>query len=107
MKLRKNLSVLLVAALLLSMVAGFVTSATAAEKPLKIGISLPTQREERWVLDKEGFEKAAAEAGIEIALQVADNDAGRQQTQCENLIAQGIDVLIVAPHDGVLACQIK
>ena len=106
MKTRKSLSLLLVAVLLLSMVAGFAASAVAEGKTIKIGISLPTQREERWVLDKEGFEKAAAAAGIEIALQIADNDAGRQQTQCENLIAQGVDVLIVAPHDGEAAKNI-
>jgi D-xylose transport system substrate-binding protein len=64
-----------------------------------IGISLPTQREERWVLDKKGFEKAAKAAGVKIAIQIADNDAARQQAQCENLIAQGVKVLIVAPHD--------
>lgn len=103
---RKLLSLLLVAALLMTLVAGVFTTASASDKPIKIGISLPTQREERWVLDKEGFEKAAADAGIEIALQIADNDAGRQQTQCENLIAQGIDVLIVAPHDGEAAKNI-
>ena len=88
-----------------SLVLG-VATAFASDKPVKIGISLPTQREERWVLDKEGFERAAAAAGIEIALQIADNDAGRQQTQCENLIAQGVDVLIVAPHDGEAAKNI-
>ena len=106
MKLRKNLSLLLVAALLLSMVAGLATSAVAADKPIKVGISLPTQREERWVQDKEGFEAAAAAAGIEALIQIADNDAGKQQTQCENLITQGIDVLIVAPHDGEAAKNI-
>ena len=56
---RKMLSLLLVAALLASLVLG-VATAFASDKPVKIGISLPTQREERWVLDKEGFERAAA-----------------------------------------------
>ena len=66
---------------------------------MKIGVSLPTQREERWVLDKEAFEAVAASQGIEVAIQIADNDASRQQSQCENLISQGISALIVAPHD--------
>lgn len=104
MNMRKSLSMLLVAAILLSLVGcvGFAS----AEETIKIGISLPTQREERWVLDKENFEKVAAEAGVEIAIQIADNDAARQQSQCENLIAQEIDVLIVAPHDGEAAKNI-
>ena len=81
-------------------------SGKAASGKLKIGISLPTQREERWVLDKEAFEKVAAEAGVDISIQIADNDAARQQSQCENLISQGISVLIIAPHDADAAANI-
>lgn len=107
MKTRKRLSLLLVAAMMISLVGlPFASVAISEGKPVKIGISLPTQREERWVLDKESFEKVAAEAGIEIALQIADNDAARQQSQCENLISQGIDALIIAPHDGEAAKNI-
>ena len=76
-----------------------------AEKT-KIGISLPTQREERWVQDKEAFERVAAELGVEALIQIADNDAGRQQSQCENLISQGIKALIIAPHDADAAANI-
>ena len=91
--------------------AGTGGAAWAEPQPLntsivKIGISLPTQREERWVLDKESFEKIAASMGIEVAIQIADYDAGRQQTQCENLIIQGATALIVAPHDGEAAKNI-
>ena len=75
--------------------------------PIKIGISLPTQREERWVQDKEAFEHTAdGMPNVEILVQVADNDAGRQQSQCENLISQGIDALIIAPHDADAAANI-
>ncbi|PKM51997.1 MAG: ATPase [Firmicutes bacterium HGW-Firmicutes-7] len=81
------------------------TSKTGENKIL-VGISLPTQREERWVLDKENFEKVAEELDVELAIQIADNDAAKQQSQCENLIAQGIDVLILAPHDGTAAANI-
>lgn len=82
------------------------SSGGATQQKMKIGISLPTQREERWVLDKESFEKISQELGIEIAMQIADNDAARQQSQCENLIEQGIDVLILAPHDAEAAKNI-
>ncbi|MCL1810331.1 MAG: substrate-binding domain-containing protein, partial [Clostridiales bacterium] len=79
------------------------TDVTPPPEVVKIGISLPTQREERWVLDKESFDRTAAAMGIEVNIQIADNDAGRQQTQCENLITQGVTALIVAPHDGEAA----
>ena len=77
------------------------------EKTLRIGISLPTQREERWVRDGREFQQAAAESGgASIKMQISDNDAAKQLAQCENLIAQGIDVLILAPHDAASAASI-
>lgn len=78
----------------------------AADEKIKIGLSLPTQREERWVKDKATMEAAAKEAGVDLATQVADNDAAKQQSQAENLLAQGIKVLILAPHDGKAAANI-
>ncbi|HHV97980.1 MAG TPA: sugar ABC transporter substrate-binding protein [Clostridiaceae bacterium] len=76
------------------------------EEEIFIGISLPTQREQRWVWDKENFEKVAKELNVKIAIQIADNDAAKQQSQCENLLSQGIDALIIAPHDGKAAANI-
>jgi D-xylose transport system substrate-binding protein len=105
MKQNKAAALLLGAAVLVGL-AACTPKTEAGSGKLKIGISLPTQREQRWVLDRAGFEKAAAAAGIEIAIQIADNDAARQQSQCENLIAQGINALIVAPHDGDAAKNI-
>ncbi len=72
----------------------------------KIGLSLPTQREERWVRDKQAMEAEAARLGIDLRVQVTDNDAARQMAQCENLIAQGVQVLILAPHDASSASAI-
>ena len=72
----------------------------------KIGLSLPTQREERWVRDKQAMEAEAARLGIDLRVQVTDNDASRQVAQCENLIAQGVTVLILAPHDASSASVI-
>ncbi|MCL2164938.1 MAG: substrate-binding domain-containing protein [Oscillospiraceae bacterium] len=77
----------------------------AAEK-MKIGVSLPTQREERWVLDREAFERVGTELDVDVLIQIADNDAGRQQSQCENLISQGIQALVIAPHDADAAANI-
>jgi D-xylose transport system substrate-binding protein len=80
------------------------TVATAAG--LKVGLSLPTQREERWVKDKQVMEAEAKKLGIDLRVQVTDNDAGKQVAQCENLISQGIKVLILAPHDASSASVI-
>jgi D-xylose transport system substrate-binding protein len=73
---------------------------------VKIGLSLPTQREERWVKDRKRMEDEARKLGIDLRVQVTDNDAGRQLSQCENLISEGIQALILAPHDGSSASVI-
>lgn len=74
---------------------------------LVVGLSLPTQREERWVRDKEVLESYAKELGnVDLRVQVADADTAQQAQQVENLIAQGIKVLILAPNDGVAAAQL-
>ncbi len=81
------------------------SSVPAGEKAIKIGISLPTQQEERWVRDKATMEEAAKKAGVEVAVQVANMDAAKQDSQVENLISQGIDILILAPHDAKAAAS--
>ncbi|MEJ5283748.1 MAG: substrate-binding domain-containing protein [Brevinematales bacterium] len=73
---------------------------------IKVGLSLPTQREERWVRDKIKMEEEAKKLGVDLKVQISDNDAQKQLAQCENLIAQGIKVLILAPHDANSAAAI-
>jgi len=81
-------------------------SAQPAEKKLRLGLSLATLQEERWVRDKEKIEAECEKLGIDLKVQVANLDAAKQDAQCENLIAQGIDVLIIAPHDAKAAAAI-
>ena len=83
----------------------FATGA-AENDELVIGLSLPTQREERWVRDRETMEAYAEELGIDLRIQVADANTAEQIAQVENLFAQGIDVLIFAPHDAAAAASL-
>ena len=73
---------------------------------IKIGVSIPTLREERWAVDYRGFVEAAEKLGIDVVIQVADNNAARQQSQVENMITQGVKALIIAPHDAVAGKQL-
>lgn len=82
------------------------TSGDTGEKKVVIGLSLPTQLEERWVRDKEKMEDMADELGVELKVQISNNDAAQQDSQARNLLAQGIDVLILAPHDAASAAVI-
>ncbi len=75
-------------------------------KPIVIGLSLDTVREERWQRDRDEFVKHAGELGAEVRVQVANNDDARQNAQCENLLTHGIDVLVVAPHNSESAATI-
>ncbi|KGE71697.1 sugar ABC transporter substrate-binding protein [Spirochaeta lutea] len=78
----------------------------AGSDKLVIGLSLPTQREARWVSDKETMEAYAKEKGVDLRVAVADADMAQQASQVENLLAQGIDVLILAPHDASAAASL-
>ena len=91
--------------LLVVLLALGAAAMAAAPRPL-VGLSLPTQREERWVRDKQAMEAEAKRLGVDLRVQVTDNDAARQVAQCENLISQGIRVLILAPHDASSASVI-
>ena len=86
------------------------TGATRGKKgpndPVKIGFSMDTLKEERWQRDKDLIEKRAKELGIEVNVQVANGDDNLQIKQAENLLTQGVDVLIVAPHNGEIAASI-
>lgn len=72
-------------------------------KDLVIGISLPTQREEKWVREKEHMEKYAKSKGVIVKIENADTDTEKQASQVDKLLLEGIDVLILAPVDSVAA----
>ncbi len=74
--------------------------------PIVIGFSMDTLKEERWQRDKDLVEKRAKELGIQVNVQVANSDDNLQIKQAENLLTQGVDVLIVAPHNGDIAASI-
>lgn len=82
---------------LIMLFSGFVVAADE----IKIGVSLPTQEVDRWVRDKDNLIEFADEMdNVELLVQIANNDAVTQINQVENLLTQGIDVLICAPHDA-------
>ncbi|HEY0080278.1 MAG TPA: substrate-binding domain-containing protein [Pyrinomonadaceae bacterium] len=74
--------------------------------PVRIGFSMDTLKEERWQRDKELVEARAKELGAEIFIEVANGDDARQINQVDTLLTKGVDVLIVAPHNGDVAASI-
>src|ERR1051325_4434315 len=62
---------------------------------LRIGLSMDTLKEERWQRDRDLFVARAKELGAEVFVQAADGDDKVQMQQAENLLTQGVDVLVV------------
>ena len=72
----------------------------ARDKPPRIGFSLDSLVVERWKRDIDIFEKSVQEMGAEFVLEVADQDAAKQDKQVRALADTGIDVLVIVPNDA-------
>lgn len=86
---------------------GTTTTGTAPHSgPVRIGFSMDTLKEERWQRDKALVEQRAKEVGAQLDVQVANGDDAEQTKQADNMLTKGLDVLIVAPHNGEIAASI-
>ena len=92
--------------LLLSVALAVVACGREAARPLTIGLSLDTLREERWQRDRDLFVERCEELGARVLVQAANNNEAVQNAQAENLLTQGVDVLVVAPHNSKTAATI-
>lgn len=70
-----------------------------AKKGIKIGYSLGTLKEERWVKDRDILIAKIKELGGDVIVQNANNDDQDQLDQVKFLLSQGIDLLILVPND--------
>ncbi|MCD9186488.1 MAG: substrate-binding domain-containing protein [Pyrinomonadaceae bacterium] len=74
-------------------------------KKVKIGFAMATVKEERWQRDRVAFEDHCKKMNVECVITVADNKADKQANDVENLLTQGIDVLVIAPQDATQAAS--
>jgi D-xylose transport system substrate-binding protein len=103
---RTFLSFLAVPVLATALACAPRSASPPAHKPIVIGLSLDTVREERWQRDRDQFVAHAESLGAKVLVQVANNDDARQNAQAENLLTQGVNVLVVAPHNSESAATI-
>jgi D-xylose transport system substrate-binding protein len=105
-----------------SLLGGLVLAAACVQQPeqpstettttapksgaVRIGFSMDTLKEERWQRDKALVEQRAKELGAILDVQVANGDDAVQTKQADNMLTKGVDVLIVAPHNGEIAASI-
>lgn len=96
--------------------AALILSGCVAERPsdakkidpnnATVGISMPTKSLERWNRDGANLDRMLKAAGFKTSLQYADNKPDQQFSQIQNMVNQGIDVLVIAPIDGTLLAPI-
>lgn len=84
----------------------FGSSLMAETKKIKIGLSMDTLKEERWQRDRDLFVQRAKELGAEVLVQASNGNDTLQNSQAENLLTQGVDILVVVPHNGMTASAI-
>lgn len=65
-----------------------------------IGFCIDDLRVERWSRDRDYFVAAAQKLGATVSVQSADASEERQISQIENLIARGVDVIVIVPFNS-------
>jgi D-xylose transport system substrate-binding protein len=105
MKLRVLLVVVsLVASVLIGLVlgsrAGGGPTGDDTRRGITIGLSLDTLKEARWQKDRDMFVRRAGELGATVRVLAANSDDTVQVGDVEKLITNGVDVLVIVPHDG-------
>ncbi len=65
-----------------------------------VGIAMPTQSSSRWISDGNSMVEQFKAAGYDTILQYAEDDIPNQLAQIENMITNGVDVLVIAAIDG-------
>jgi D-xylose transport system substrate-binding protein len=94
-----------IAATLIALAAA-ACSRAPSEKGITIGFSMDTLKEERWQRDRDLVVAKCEQLGARVLVQAANGNDALQNSQAENLLTRGVDVLLVAPHNGKTAAVI-
>lgn len=69
-------------------------------KKVDVGIVLPTKDEPRWVQDETRFKEALKDTDYSVEILFSQGSSAKEKENVDALIAKGIKVLIICPHDG-------
>ena len=72
----------------------------AKDGDIKIGVSLSTLNNPFFVSIREGVEEVAQNENVETVITGAQNDSSTQNNQVEDLITQGVDLIVINPVDS-------
>lgn len=113
MKVRKLLAAALTGAMIFSLAAcGSSSGGNSSKKTSKgtngknVGISMPTKSLERWNRDGSYLQKQFKDKGYGVSLTYSDNKIDQQVKDIEGLIADKVDLLVVAAIDGESLSQV-
>ena len=70
-----------------------------------VGIAMPTKALERWNRDGEYLKKLFEGAGYKVELKYSDNNNDQQNNDIQSVIADKVDILLVAAIDGEALTQ--
>jgi len=102
----KKFSVLLIVGIMLVLLTTGVFANGQQDKKdqkVKIGLSFSDFATERWPVEEKALREQFESMGAEVFTQVANHDAKLQNDQIDNLVLQGVDVLIIIAEDGASA----
>ena len=90
------------------MLVGILAACNSGEKTggksgVSVGVVLPTKDEPRWVQDEQRFKDALADSKYSTEILFSQGSSAKEKENVETLINKGIEVLIIAPHDGSAA----
>ena len=103
--MKKYLSLALTASMVLSMAAVPAVQVLADEETKTVGIAMPTNSLERWNRDGAYLDEQFKAAGYDTILKYSDNDTDQQNNDIQNMIADGVDLLLITAVDGETLSQ--
>lgn len=102
-KMKKIVVLLLVVSMLIGMTAcstGEKAAGGSSAGKVDVGIVLPTKDEPRWIQDETRFKDALKATDYTVEILFSQGSSAKEKENVDALIAKGIKVLIICPHDG-------
>jgi D-xylose transport system substrate-binding protein len=104
LKTSKAFTIAVINVFVISLLMG-CTGSKKSNQPV-IGFLMETLKEERWQKDRDYFIAAAEKMGAKVIVQSCNGSDETQIAQAENMITQGVDLLVVIPHNNKIAATI-
>lgn len=81
-------------------------SSELGKEKIKVGFSIASLQDERWLIDRDIFITKCKELGADVIVQSANGNENMQISQCDKMLSQGVDVLVVVAQNSDTASAI-